>query len=265
VRIPICRQRHSLFCGWSIHSRLLYEHNVAMSLHSPYSCQPPTIEEIRRQRLYATKVKHFQTMNLPEKSGRMLTILQNKDQSAERLVVTKKRVSFNLEANVSMFYNNDPRSTKMGLAKWSSKRKDLCRWGDTPTDKGLPMPERNYNIHLKTDSRATTKTNKKCAFDLEANVPICYNNDRRSTKMGLAKRWSKQKNLCRWGDNATETKETPASVPRCPRKGPGKGLLDKMLSNSAEGLAQLPEAASRAATAAYVVVCIYLLVDFLRL
>jgi hypothetical protein len=209
-----------------------------MNLPSHYSCQPQTIEEIRWQRIDATTAKQLQNMNLleqAEKSGKILTILPNKDQSAERLV-TKKRVSFNLEANVTMFYNNDPRSTKMGLAKWSSKRKDLSRWEATPTDKALPMPGRSCNIHLTTDSRAKTKTNKKCVrFDLDANVTMIYNNDSRSPKMGLAKWSSKRKNLCRWGDDTTETKETSGSAPRLPCRASGKCLMDKTLIKSVEG------------------------------
>jgi hypothetical protein len=209
-----------------------------MNLSSPYSCQPQTVEETRWQRIDATTAKQLQNMNLleqAEKSGKILTILPNKDQSAERLV-TKKRVSFNLEANVTMFYNNDPRSTKMGLAKWSSKRKDLSRWEATPTDTGSPMPGRNFNIHLTTDSRAKTKTNKKCVrFDLDANVTVFYNNDSGSPKRGLAKWSSKRKNLCRWGDDTTETKETPGSLPRLPCRASGKCLLGKTLIKNIEG------------------------------
>jgi hypothetical protein len=105
------------------------------------------------------------------------------------------------------------------------------------------MPERNCNIHLTTDSRAKTNTNKKFVrFNLDANVTIFYNNDPRSTKMGLAKWSPKRKNLCRWGDGpSTETKETSGSIPRLPRRDSGKGLLGKTLTNSIEGSAQLPE------------------------
>jgi hypothetical protein len=235
VRVHQSPRGSSLFCGWSTTNN---EHNVAMNFPSPPSCQPQTIEEIRWQRNCATKVKQFQNMNLPkqaEKSGKMLTILQNKDQSAERLV-TKKRVSFNLEANVTMFYNIDPRSTRMGLAKWTSQRKDLSRWGATPTDKGLPLPGRNCNIHFKTDPREKSKNNKKRVhFNLDANVTMCYNNDPRNTKMGLAKWSSKRKDLSRWGDDTTETKEVSCSVPSLPRRASGKDLLGKTLNNSIEG------------------------------
>jgi hypothetical protein len=193
----------------------------------------------------ATTAKHFQNMNLQEQakmSGIMVNILQNKEQSAKRLV-TKKRVCFNLNANVTMFYNNDPRSTKMGLAKWLSKRKDLSRWGaSTPTDNGLQMPGRNYSIHSKTDPGAKTKPSKRrVRFNMAANVTMFYNNDPRSTKMGL--------NLCRWGDD-TETTKILGSIPHLPCRDSDKGSMDKTLTKSVEGLAELPEAASRAATAA---------------
>jgi hypothetical protein len=223
---------------------------------SPYSCQPQTIAEIRWKRTYATTLKQCQNMSLQEQaaemSENMFTIVpQNKDQSAKRLV-TKKLVRFNLEANVTMFYNNDPRSSKMGLAKWSSKRKDLSRWGATPTDKGLPMSGRNCNIHFITDTGAKRKTSKKCVrFNLDVNVTMFCNNELpRSTKMGLAKWSSQRKNLNRWGDDTTETTEISGSIPRLPRRGSGNGSLDKARTNNAEGLVELPEAASRAATAA---------------
>jgi hypothetical protein len=227
-----------------------------MNLPSPYSCQSQPIEEIKWERMCATTAKQFQNMNLKEqvkKSGKMVTILQNKEQRNKRLV-TKKRVRFNLDANVTMFYNNDPRSTKMGLAKWSSKRKDLSRWGaSTPTDNGLPMPGRNCNIHPKTYPGAKIKPSKKCVrFNLDANVTMFYNNDPRSTKMGLAKWSSQRNNLSRWGDDTTETTEIPGSIPRLPYRGSVKDSMDKTLTKSIEGLAELQVAASRAATAAHI-------------
>jgi hypothetical protein len=224
-----------------------------MNLPLPYSSQPQTIEEIRLKRTYyATTFKQFQNMNLLEQakmSGKRFTILQTKDQNTERLV-TKKRVPFNSESSVTVFSSKDPRRAKMGSAKeWSSKPKDLCRWGAsrTPTDKGLPMPGRNCNIDFKTDPGAKPKTSKKYVrFNLDANVTMCYNNDSRSTKMGLAKWSSQRRNLCRWGDDSTETTQTSGSVPRLPRRGSDKGVLDQMLTHS---IIRLGCAASQAATA----------------
>jgi hypothetical protein len=124
----------------------------------------------------------------------------------------KKRVHCNMDANVTMFYNNDPRSTKMGLAKWSStKRKDLSRC--TPTDKGLPMPGRSCSIHFRTDPEAKKNTSK-----LDANVTMFYNNDTRTIKMGLAKWSSQRNNLSRWGDDTAETTEPSESIPCLPRR-----------------------------------------------